>query len=96
MSRRGFDRCFRADMVVPAMQCLISRRVEQARSLLEQGPGNIEQPATEVGFDTAALLRTTSRGPWHHAGAIPAAVDCQALQQADLKPVLISLDFYLE
>lgn len=57
MSRRTFDRKFRAAMGVSPQCWLIEQRLNLVRNLLENTKDNIDQIANNSGFDTAETLR---------------------------------------
>jgi AraC family transcriptional activator FtrA len=58
MSRRQFTRTFRAEAGVSPWQWLLSRRLEQARYLLETTDEQIELIARRCGFPTPLAFRT--------------------------------------
>lgn len=57
MSRRSFDRKFRACMNVSPQSWLIDRRVDLARQLLEKTGSNMLDIALNAGFETPETLR---------------------------------------
>ena len=57
MSRRTFDRKFRASMDLTPQEWLIMQRTELAKGLLESDNGNIEQLAVQAGFNNAESMR---------------------------------------
>ncbi|MFG2046563.1 GlxA family transcriptional regulator [Micromonospora sp. NPDC048935] len=57
MTKRTFSRRFVAEMGVTPMQWLIARRIDRARTLLENTDLPVERIATEAGFGSATLLR---------------------------------------
>ncbi len=57
LSRRSFDRQFRAATEMSPKQWLIQQRVKRAQELLESTALNIEQVAIQSGFDKAINLR---------------------------------------
>lgn len=57
MSRRSFDRHFRANTGVSAKSWLNQQRVNAARQLLEDNASSMEQVAASVGFDNAITMR---------------------------------------
>ncbi|WP_295891918.1 helix-turn-helix domain-containing protein [uncultured Vibrio sp.] len=57
MSRRTFDRKFRASFNLSPKEWLINQRVERAKGLLESSTLSIEQLSQEAGFDTAMTMR---------------------------------------
>lgn len=57
MSRRTFDRKFRASFNQSPKAWLISQRVRRARELLEAGVLSIEKIAADCGFESAVTLR---------------------------------------
>ncbi|NVD08539.1 helix-turn-helix domain-containing protein [Vibrio sp. JPW-9-11-11] len=57
MSRRTFDRKFRASFNLSPKEWLIQQRVERAKGLLEERAFPVEQLATLAGFDNATTLR---------------------------------------
>ncbi|WP_038173518.1 helix-turn-helix domain-containing protein [Vibrio pacinii] len=57
MSRRTFDRKFRASFNLSPKEWLIQQRIERAKGLLEQQAHSIEQLAAISGFDNATTLR---------------------------------------
>lgn len=57
MSRRSFDRHFRASLGLSPKAWLNQQRVNRAKSILEKDKLNIEQLAQKVGFDNAITLR---------------------------------------
>ena len=57
MSRRSFDRHFRASVGMSPKAWLNQQRVNLAKKLLENQPLSMEQLASKVGFDNAITLR---------------------------------------
>ena len=57
MSRRSFDRKFRAAFNLSPQQWLIQQRLEKAKALLEETDLSIENIAVLVGFDSAMVMR---------------------------------------
>jgi len=57
MSRRTFDRKFRASFDLSPKEWLIRQRIERAKGLLEQEPTPIEQLAYRAGFENATTMR---------------------------------------
>ncbi|EGU46287.1 transcriptional regulator [Vibrio ichthyoenteri ATCC 700023] len=57
MSRRTFDRKFRASMDLTPQEWLIIQRTELAKGLLESEDSNIEQLAVQAGFNNAESMR---------------------------------------
>ncbi len=57
MSRRTFDRRFRASMNLAPQSWLIDQRIAVARELLESTSCSIDQLAIKVGFETPETLR---------------------------------------
>lgn len=57
MSRRTFDRKFRASMDLTPQEWLIIQRTELAKGLLESDNGSIEQLAVQSGFNNAESMR---------------------------------------
>ncbi len=57
MSRRTFDRKFRASMNLSPQMWIVNRRIELARQLLEKSDQHIEAVAEITGFDTPETLR---------------------------------------
>lgn len=57
MSRRSFDRKFKAAMGVSAKQWLIKKRLEHSKALLEQDKLSIKQIASASGFETDLTFR---------------------------------------
>ncbi|WP_371991944.1 helix-turn-helix domain-containing protein [Vibrio amylolyticus] len=57
MSRRTFDRKFRASFNLSPKEWLINQRVERAKGLLESSTMPIEQLSQAAGFDTAMTMR---------------------------------------
>ncbi|MDQ7049639.1 MAG: helix-turn-helix domain-containing protein [Enterobacterales bacterium] len=57
MSRRSFDRKFRAALNMSAKQWLIKQQIESAKQLLESTHYPIEKIANACGFETALSLR---------------------------------------
>lgn len=58
MSERTFARRFAAETGTTPHRWLLQQRVLRARELLERSDSSIEQVAAEVGFSSAALLRS--------------------------------------
>ncbi len=65
MSRRTFDRKFRATFNMSANAWLIEQRVALAKQLLEETQHNIERVAQYAGFDNAMTLRHHFRNLVH-------------------------------
>jgi len=57
MSRRTFDRKFRASFNLSPKEWLIQQRIERAKGLLETKPHSIERLANMAGFESATTLR---------------------------------------
>ncbi|MBW3696681.1 helix-turn-helix domain-containing protein [Vibrio sp. T187] len=57
MSRRTFDRKFRASFNLSPKEWLIQQRIERAKGLLETRSHNMEQLANLAGFDNAITMR---------------------------------------
>lgn len=57
MSRRTFDRKFRASFNLSPKEWLTQQRIERAKGLLEAETHSIERLATMAGFDNATTLR---------------------------------------
>jgi len=57
MSRRSFDRHFRAALNMSPRQWINQQKLELARQLLEHSVDNVEQIALKSGFDNAMTLR---------------------------------------
>ncbi|KJY82104.1 transcriptional regulator [Vibrio galatheae] len=57
MSRRTFDRKFRASFNLSAKEWLIQQRIERAKGLLEVESHSIERLASMAGFENATTLR---------------------------------------
>ncbi|MFM2587340.1 helix-turn-helix domain-containing protein [Vibrio sp. TBV020] len=57
MSRRTFDRKFRASFDLSPKEWLIQQRIERAKGLLEAEPYSIERLANMSGFDNATTMR---------------------------------------
>lgn len=57
MSRRSFDRHFRASLGMSPKAWLNQQRIEQAKKVLEEDNVNMDQLAQKVGFDNAITLR---------------------------------------
>lgn len=57
MSRRTFDRKFRASFNLSAKEWLIQQRIERAKGLLEIERHSVERTAAMAGFDNATTLR---------------------------------------
>ncbi len=57
MSRRSFDRIFRAQIGLSPQQWLLTQRISLACRLLETGNSTIEHVAAHSGFSSAASLR---------------------------------------
>ena len=57
MSRRTFDRKFRASFDLSPKEWLIRQRIERAKGLLEQEPTSVEQLAYRAGFENATTMR---------------------------------------
>lgn len=57
MSRRTFDRKFRASFNLSPKAWLIQQRIERAKGLLETESVNMETLAQLAGFDNATTLR---------------------------------------
>ncbi|WP_434999302.1 helix-turn-helix domain-containing protein [Vibrio scophthalmi] len=57
MSRRTFDRKFRASMDLTPQEWLIIQRIELAKGMLESDNGSIEQLAVQSGFNNAESMR---------------------------------------
>lgn len=57
MSRRTFDRKFRASMSLTPQEWLVIQRTELAKGLLESESHNIEQLAVQAGFNNAESMR---------------------------------------
>ena len=57
MSRRTFDRKFRASFSLSPKEWLIQQRIERAKGLLETESLPIEQLANQAGFDNAVTMR---------------------------------------
>ena len=57
MSRRSFDRHFRASVGMSPKAWLNQQRVNLAKKILEKGQVNMETLASKVGFDNAITLR---------------------------------------
>ncbi|MGF1722469.1 helix-turn-helix domain-containing protein [Vibrio kyushuensis] len=79
MSRRTFDRKFRASFDLSPKEWLIAQRVERAKGLLESSHLSIEQLSQTAGFDSAVTMR-------HHfrqlVGVAPKVYRQQFSQQA--------------
>jgi AraC family transcriptional activator FtrA len=58
MSERTFARRFAAEVGTTPHKWLLQQRVLRARELLERSDASVERVATEVGFSSAALLRS--------------------------------------
>ncbi len=61
MSRRSFDRHFRATLNITPAQWLNERRIENAKSLLETSQYSLEQVAQSAGFDNPITMRQLFR-----------------------------------
>lgn len=61
MSRRSFDRHFRASLDMSPKHWLNLQRVAQARKILEGADASMDEVARLVGFDNAVTLRTNCR-----------------------------------
>ncbi|MEX2334417.1 MAG: helix-turn-helix domain-containing protein, partial [Pseudohongiella sp.] len=61
MSRRNFDRKFRASMNMSANDWLVMQKLELAKQLLESTQLSVERVATRSGFDNAITLRHNFR-----------------------------------
>lgn len=61
MSRRSFDRKFRASMNISANDWLTLQKLELAKQLLESTQLSIERVASQAGFDNAITLRHNFR-----------------------------------
>ncbi|ASP40901.1 AraC family transcriptional regulator [Bacterioplanes sanyensis] len=57
MSRRTFDRKFRANFNLSPKAWLTEQRIQLAKSLLEQAQGSVDEVALKAGFDHAGTLR---------------------------------------
>ncbi|WP_367989267.1 helix-turn-helix domain-containing protein [Vibrio sp. NTOU-M3] len=57
MSRRTFDRKFRASFDLSAKEWLTLQRIEQAKGLLESAEQNMERLAQRTGFENAVTMR---------------------------------------
>ncbi|EEX94637.1 transcriptional regulator [Vibrio orientalis CIP 102891 = ATCC 33934] len=57
MSRRTFDRKFRASFDLSPKEWLIQQRVERAKGLLENNSTSIERLANQAGFENATTMR---------------------------------------
>jgi AraC family transcriptional regulator, transcriptional activator FtrA len=84
MSRRSFDRKFKATFGQSPKQWLLNVRVEHAKTLLATSATNIEQIATLCGFGTAQALRDQFD---RSVGISPARFRAQQLQQAERSAV---------
>lgn len=83
MSRRTFDRKFRATMGMSAKTWLIKRRLDTARQLLESSEYSIEQIAELSGFANGNALRHNFR---KHLRLSPSKIREQFSQSRTLKP----------
>jgi transcriptional regulator GlxA family with amidase domain len=89
MSRRTFDRKFRANLNLTPKEWLTYQRLNLAKELLENSEFSIEQAAELSGFGNAATMRhyfpcsNTSTGPilnMFSLGAVPTVRDGPACQ----------------
>lgn len=81
MSRRNFDRKFRASMGLSANVWLIQQKLNAAKQLLEQQGCSIEQVAESAGFENAITMRHHFR---RNLGISPSQYRGQLLHQKDL------------
>lgn len=81
MSRRSFDRKFRASMGLSANVWLIQQKLNLAKQLLEQHGRSIEQVAELAGFENAITMRHHFR---RKLGISPSQYRGQLLHQNDL------------
>lgn len=81
MSRRSFDRKFKASFGQSPKQWLLNARVEHAKTLLATSNSSVEQIATLCGFGTAQALRDQFD---LLVGISPARFRAQQLRQAEL------------
>lgn len=85
MSRRSFDRHFRAALGLSPKAWLNQQRVNLAKRVIENNPVSLEQLAEQVGFDNAVTLRFNFN---KYIGVSPSQYQAQFSNQSSVNEVV--------